>query len=432
MLSQFDVFTYTNKAYGLDYEGKKAVYTPAIANLEKIKADSLYHIKILDRWKIKNTTGDKKPKLILLNVSGGGSRASMWAFKVMQHLDSVTKGASSDQIHLITGSSGGMIGAAYFRELLHQQQETPSFKPHRKIYNYDLGKDLLNPIVFSIAVNDFFIRFQKFKYDGQLYWKDRGYAFEKQLNNNTRGLLDKPMGAYLEKELKSELPLMILSPAIINDGKVLLTANHPLSFMCQQRTNNGIQLNEFVEFRKLLKDKQPLNTRFISALRMSATFPYIMPTVTLPTTPSLEIIDAGLRDNYGVKTSLQYLFQFKDWIKANTSGVVIVQVRYGIAQAQIKAKKNANSILQNLTAPFGSVYGNLFNIQDYNNHASFSYAAGWLNSPIEVVDFVLNSEEEKPISLSWHLTKREREKVIQSIYKENNQKATQKVVDLIH
>jgi hypothetical protein len=431
-LSKFDVFTYTNKVYGLDYNEPKAVYAPSVASAEKLKADSIYHIEILNKWKSKNSfSGNKKPKIILLNVSGGGTRASMWAFKVMQHLDSVTDGKSSNHIHLITGSSGGMIGAAYFRELLHQQQENPSFKLHSRKYNYDLGEDLLNPIVFSIAVNDFFIRFQKFKYDDQKYWKDRGYSFEKQLNKNTRGWLDKPIGAYREKELKSQLPLMILSPAIINDGKILLTANHPLSFMCQQKTKSGIVLNEFVEFRKLLQEKQPLNTRFLSALRMSATFPYIMPTVTLPTSPSLEIIDAGLRDNYGVKTSLQYLFQFRDWIAENTSGVVIVQVRYGKAQAQIKAKENSNSILQNLTAPFGSVYGNLFNIQDYNNHASYRFATGWLNSPVDIVDFILNTEEEKPISLSWHLTKREREKVMQSIHEENNQKATQKVVDLI-
>tara|TARA_R110002049_G_scaffold194392_1_gene363271 strand:+ start:6513 stop:8738 length:2226 start_codon:yes stop_codon:yes gene_type:complete len=429
-LSKSDIFTYSNKVYGLDYSTPSVRYQPQPVTADTLQSDSLYHINILNNWKDKNTVGGNKPKLILLNVSGGGSRASMWAFRVMQYLDSISEGRSSDQIHLITGSSGGMIGAAYFRELMNIRQEVPSFNINQTVFNYDLGKDLLNPIVFSLAVNDYFIRFQKYEYNGEQYWKDRGYAFEQRLNKNTRGYLDKPMSAYLNKELRSQLPMMLLSPAIINDGKILLTANHPLSFMCQDNSGYQVSMNENVEYSRLLAGKKPLNTRFISALRMSATFPYIMPTIELPTEPTLEILDAGLRDNYGIKTSLRYLYQFKDWVNKNTSGVVLIQVRYGKQQADIKAKGNSNSLLQNLTAPFGSVYGNLFNIQDYNNDASINYANGWMKQKIRLIDFVLNSEEEKPISLSWHLTERERNKVMKSIYKTGNQKAAEEVLNL--
>ncbi|MDB9775237.1 patatin-like phospholipase family protein [Vicingaceae bacterium] len=430
-LSQFDTFTYSNKVYGLFYDSPPNTYNPQPVGKDTVTADSLYHVTILNNWKEKNNHLSQKPKLILFNVSGGGSRASMWAFRVMQYLDSISEGQTSEQIHLITGSSGGMIGAAYFRELLNRRKEDINFNLHHTKYNYDLGKDLLNPIVFSLAINDFFIRFQKFKYEGKAYWKDRGYAFEQRLNKNTNRLLDHPMSSYLNKELKSELPLMILSPAIINDGKILLTANHPLSFMCQDKTAYGISMNENVEYSRLLSGRNPLNTRFLSALRMSATFPYIMPTIELPTDPTLEIIDAGMRDNYGIKTSLRYLFQFKDWVNENTSGVVVIQVRYGKQQAQIKAKGNSNSLFQNLTSPFGSIYGNLFNIQDYNNIASVNYANGWMNEKVEVIDFVLSSAEDKPISLSWHLTAQEREKVMKSIYEKGNQKAANKVLDLI-
>ncbi len=431
-LSQINTFTYSNKVFGLEHRSPPIKYEPQTLNADTLKADSLYHVNILNYWKTKNKRQQQKPKLILFNVSGGGSRASMWAFRVMQYLDSISNGTSSSHIHLITGSSGGMIGAAYFRELINLRQEVPSFDINKLMYTYDLGKDLLNPIVFSLAINDYFIRFQKFEYEGEQYWKDRGYAFEQRLNRNTRGYLDKPMGSYLKKEMYAQLPMMILSPSIINDGKILLTANHPLSFMCQDDLSNGTNRNENVEYSRLLSGKKPLNTRFISALRMSATFPYIMPTLELPTSPTLEIIDAGLRDNYGLKTSLRYLYQFREWVNENTSGIILIQVRYGKHQAQIKAKDNSNSIIQNITAPFGSVYGNLFTIQDYNNNASMNYANGWMNKKIELIDFVLNAEEEKPISLSWHLTQRERKKVMHSIYEEGNQKAARKVLDLIN
>lgn len=433
-LSKFEEFTYANKAYGLDYETESVDYNLGVISPDTISQDSLYHIQILDQWAKKNKQRTGKPKLILFNVSGGGSRASMWAFRVIQYLDSISNGESSKHMHLITGSSGGMIGAAYFRELLNLKQEGKKINLHHPKYIYDLGKDILNPIVFSLAVNDYFIRLQKFEYDGQQYWKDRGYAFEQRLNRNTRYFMDKPLGAYQLKEFKSELPLMILSPSIINDGKILLTANHPLGFMCQNESaveNQAIELGENVEYSRLLKGHQPLNIRFLSALRMSATFPYIMPTIELPTEPKIELIDAGLRDNYGVKTSIRYIYSFRDWIQKNTSGVVILQVRYGKQQAKLQTKGNNTSIYQDLTAPFGSVYGNLFNIQDYNNSSLVEYANGWTKNKIQTVDFVLNSDEEKSISLSWHLTENEREKVMQAIYLSENKKAVDKVLDLI-
>lgn len=434
-LSQYETFKYSSKAYGLDYSKEKNIYQSPKLAADTIAKDSLYHIAILEKWAKKNKEEGKKPKLILFNVSGGGSRASMWAFKVLQYLDSISTGEVTKNIHLISGSSGGMIGSAYFRELLDRKQDGKKINIHHHKYAYDLGKDILNPLVFSLAVNDYFIRFQKFEYDGEKYWKDRGYAFEKTLNKNTRGYLDKPLGAYRLKEFNSEIPLMILSPAIINDGKIMLTANHPLGFMCQ---NQGIKDEDFlmangenVEYSRILKGLKPLNTRFISALRMNSSFPYIMPTIELPTEPTMEIIDAGLRDNYGIKTSLRYLYSFKDWVEENTSGVILVQVRYGKKQSKLSLKDNTNSILQNLTAPFGSVYGNLFRIQDYNNDAALEFAGGWLNKEVYLIEFLLSSTDEKEISLSWHLTEKEREKVMNAIYLDDNQTSVKQILDLI-
>ena len=57
-------------------------------------------------------------KLILLNVSGGGIRSAMWTFSVLQNLDKATDGSFFQNTHLITGASGGMVGAAYYRDVI--------------------------------------------------------------------------------------------------------------------------------------------------------------------------------------------------------------------------------------------------------------------------------------------------------------------------
>ncbi|MFX6808040.1 hypothetical protein ABTH26_20245, partial [Acinetobacter baumannii] len=69
------------------------------------------------------------------------------------------------------------------------------------------------------------------------------------------------------------------------------------------------------------------NIKVLSALRMNATFPYVLPNVWLPTKPIIDVMDAGLRDNFGLETTFRFLETFKDWFKQNTSKVVLIQIR---------------------------------------------------------------------------------------------------------
>ena len=60
---------------------------------------------------------------------------------------------------------------------------------------------------------------------------------------------------------------------------------------------------------------------------MNATFPYVLPNVWLPTEPVIDVMDAGLRDNFGQETSLRFIENFKEWLAKNTGGVLILQMR---------------------------------------------------------------------------------------------------------
>ena len=50
-----------------------------------------------------------------------------------------------------------------------------------------------------------------------------------------------------------------------------------------------------------------------------------MPATALPTVPQVEVMDAGIRDNYGVLNAIRFIYEFKDWIEENTSGVFQVR-----------------------------------------------------------------------------------------------------------
>jgi hypothetical protein len=60
---------------------------------------------------------------------------------------------------------------------------------------------------------------------------------------------------------------------------------------------------------------------------MNATFPYVLPNVWLPTNPVIDVMDAGLRDNFGQENTLRFIESFKNWLQENTAKVVIIQIR---------------------------------------------------------------------------------------------------------
>jgi len=163
---------------------------------------------------------------------------------------------------------------------------------------------------------------------------------------------------------------------------------------------------------------------------MSATFPYISPVVSLPTEPRIEIMDAGLRDNYGLETSLRFIKTFNDWIAANTSGIVIIQIRDKHKNIPID-ENPSQTLAQALSRPMGSFYGNLFQVQDFNQNQQIQYADSWCKSSIEIIDFQLRNELKDRISLSWHLTNKEKQKVLESLYLPENQESVKRISELL-
>ena len=74
---------------------------------------------------------------------------------------------------------------------------------------------------------------------------------------------------------------------------------------------------------------------------------------------------------------------------------------------------------ETLTAPVGSLYENLFTIQNYNNDELLNYANKWFEKNINIISFEIESGDD-PISLSWHLTKGEKTSVMKALYANKN------------
>lgn len=441
VFSKHDLIDPHSPVYGINYDTIQASYShntlDSLRNhFVDYQEDYKHTTRILGNWRKKNTDPRqkwKKPKMVIICANGGGLRSAVWTFSSLQYADSMLNGELLSHTQLVTGSSGGMIGAAYLRELYAMSQNDTVTDMHSPIYAKMIAQDMLNPIAFTLAINDLFIRFQKIHDRGHSYTKDRGYSLEKQLNANTNQVLNKRLKDYYEPEKQAEIPMMIFTPTIINDGRTLYISPQPVSYLTQKPDEQDLNIlsnTDGVEFRRFFKDQDADELWFSSALRMSATFPYISPAVTLPSEPKMDVMDAGLRDNYGVFTAIKFLYTFRNWISKNTSGVVILQVRDSHKIYPIE-NNPGHSLIHLITRPLGNVYDNIFNIQDYNNDELLRQANQWLEAPLEVVDFQLRNEGNDNISLSWHLTTDEKRRIRSSLYLPENQKAILKLQKLL-
>ncbi len=433
-----DFFQFKSYAFGLSYEKESLVkFTKAsLINLNYsdsvIQEDYANYIKTLENWK--KQTGKRKPKLIILNTSGGGLRSAMWTFRVLQELDSLTGKEFIKNIQMVTGASGGMVGAAYYRDLMIMEKEGEINSRSSGLYLSNVSKDLLNRLSFSISTNDMFFRFQNVEINEHSYSKDRGYSFEQELISNLDGAFQKTLGEYEEYERSGEFPTMIFTPTIVNDGRrLLVSSQHHGYLQATDQLDGRIGLNpqiENIEYLKYFAKNNPKDVNFTSVLRMSATFPYIMPMITMPTDPGMQVMDAGIRDNYGSKITVRYLIALRKWIKENTSGVIVLKVRDTKKTLVGETFKNIG-LFDRLLLPFGNMYGNFPRVQDFNQDELFSTAIRSMNYPIEIVTFNLRESYNDRISLSWHLTKKEKEKIINAIHSDENHQSLERLLSIL-
>ena len=445
-----DYLTKRYEAFGLDYQQPVTEYS--VAALQKlndsthIRRDLKNNLIMLDNWRAKFPEGEK-PKMVFLCASGGGKRAALWTLIALQTADSVTKGALMEKSILITGASGGLIGASYFRELKLREKSGENTRPYAQVHRENISTDNLNPLIFSLLANDFFVSFTKFKYNGNYYYRDRGYTFEEQLNQITERMMDKPIKDYDSVELKAIIPMMILAPTIVNDGRKLYIASRPVSFMNYDILSSPDYFHSKysgIDFQSLFEYQGGRELRFLTALRMSATFPYITPNTTLPTEPPIKIMDAGISDNFGLSDAIRFMFAYKDWIAANTSGVVFLSIRDSPKLSMI-APKAQQTLVDDFTQPISSVYNNFENLQDITSDLLINHASTWFKTPIYRVDLQYESDVYVPIlqkmdsirqnnaraSLSWRLTTREKGAITSSINSYDNQKELHRLVELL-
>ncbi|MEM9812798.1 MAG: hypothetical protein AAF913_09015, partial [Pseudomonadota bacterium] len=321
-------------------DGTRRLYGPAAAPERHAKA-AIDPLDALKAWHSRATAGQgapAKPRLVLVATSGGAYRAGFWTALV---LDKLTRDPDLAELapntRLLTGASGGMVGAAYFAEGFRRRDDGSVAQPEATLVerieadildaqriespnavkghetHYPIPRDSLSPVVRQLLTRDIRTLFLPF-----VESRDRGTVLE-----DLWLTLDTTFEALSEGEAEGWRPSLMFSPMLVETGQPLLIGNLDMARAIDP-SGEGDTAEFFAWFPQAKCD-----FKVKTALRMNAAFPFVSPSTALPTVPYLRVVDAGYYDNYGVNAATAYLSQrdIRTWVAENCAGVALIEIR---------------------------------------------------------------------------------------------------------
>lgn len=427
-----------------------------------------------------------KPVLVLIANTGGGIRAQVWSSAVLSAIEgSFAKSKSAEEdptaenddsskediparpainfsrhVRLISGASGGMVGAGYWTAtLLPDASNLPESNGDLVFHQTGNGQALSSENLLTKMSTDLLGRVARQGFYNDLAWvpfrliglprqPSRGEALEAAMTE-IDPVMAEPFSALKSHEDAGQLPTLIYTPTVADDGRRFLICNQPLEYVFYSRLGNRsapppdlepvppsreTQLSDpsqserayeqyvstaddnesvgiyswRVNYNSQEDDQAKSRMSLATAARLSANFPIFLDSPKLPfkklpfknENESLRIMDAGYLDNHGLFPLASWLFENRHWIKRHTGGVLLIE----ISAAQLpknRAKKSGH-----LSIPEASGFiTTSFNKTLFHADRLVAQSADFFNTAedpqfFQLVTFAYDGDA----SLSWYLS----------------------------
>ncbi len=300
--------------------------------------------------------------MVVICASGGGITAEVWTLETLELLSRSLTGFAPS-VRLITGASGGMVGAAAWaggRYQAHAGRENVGF-PEKKLLDrvYD---DQLSPLALRFALFDsgphgFLLQ----RSLPALHHFDRGESLEetwlgRKSGNGSPGVLPElaaELGKMEKLEHEGAVPSLLFSPTIAEQGRPLLISNLDVSLLTYTDLPGPFpdrridRVHRAVDARQLLGEDRIQNTPVSTWARMSATFPLVSPAGSIdfalnPEDPGkgdqggakktgrIHLVDAAYADNQGTSLAVAWLRRYwLPWARQSESAprdVILIEI----------------------------------------------------------------------------------------------------------
>jgi tetratricopeptide (TPR) repeat protein len=282
-----------------------------------------------------------KPVLVVVATSGGGITAAIWTASCLAELEKKVD-TFPQHLRIITGASGGMVGAAAYVIGLSsappvaaggEGESGRSMPKKRSPDELDSVVRVVSQDSLSSTASHMMLHDLPSILLPAIQSVDRGLVLERQwekswednLNLSTlyglkgRGL---SVSDLADGEREGWRPSLIITPMLVESSDWLLISNLNLA---------SLRFGEqFFSTYPASRDSFRLST----ALRMNASFPLVspgtyLPAVTVlggPVVPPRRVVDAGYLDNFGVRIATAWIDQHRDWILAHASRLVFIEL----------------------------------------------------------------------------------------------------------
>ncbi len=377
--------------------------------------------------------GPSVPKrtLAVVAVSGGGVRAAAWTAVVLKTLEEKVPDFSY-HVRLMTGASGGMVGAALFVESVDPPGANAGDAPHapgvlEQVVDVS-SRDGLTRVAKQLVLRDLPRSFLPIELGPVA---DRGTELQQAWAPPTPGgpRLDVPLSSLADGELRGWRPSIVFSPMLAQDGRRLMISNLDLDGMTRTHAERIDGNLPGLMGRRLLSiptiqffEYFPKQTRLTmgTAVRMNASFPLLSPAVSLPTSPPRTPIDAGYYDDYGVNIAASWIYEHRDWLSRHTANVLLIQIRDTVSEYQRRqiadtAEEKARSWspldlfdIPALATPLSGLFSATSASMSFRNDEQIEVISDWLNTGQGAKFHTVVFENPSPAALSWYLTRKER------------------------
>jgi hypothetical protein len=369
----------------------------------------------------------KGAKVILVAANGGGIQASAWSARVLTGIEERCRSKGdcggrsfARSVRAISAVSGSSVGVMYFTNAYGKygasEGELPDNDALEQIVKL-AGRSSLDGVAWGLVYSDFLRTIAPYLSRVRFFRRtDRARAleFEWQRDADLTVMLgdrkrDAMLGDWKRDAIEGKRPGVVFNATVVDNGRPLLFST----------IEHGQNVSVAQIFDRLYEG---YDTPVTSAVRMSATFPYVTPAARAHrdgqsdwAQAEYHVVDGGYYDNYGVTALVECLDNELEKPEINVSELMVIRIHsMPVVQSPDRGLEKKRGFFYQMSVPIVA----LDNVRGAGqlSHSQVEFdllRKRWRERAGRKVEIDLATFEypNYDAPLSWHLTEKQKQAI---------------------